>query len=110
MPTIGTAYAAVLVINLNGLLASGAFVGHLLLYLKGLLERPKHRAPQRGLRDKGPAGKSITAFAAAPYGRARPCYSIPSARRAIVRSLGLLLHIGHELSRLAAVPRTKTGC
>jgi hypothetical protein len=32
MPTIGTAYAAVFVINLNGLLASGAFVGHLLLY------------------------------------------------------------------------------
>jgi hypothetical protein len=33
VPTVWTAYAAVFVINLYGLLASGALIGHLLHYL-----------------------------------------------------------------------------
>jgi hypothetical protein len=55
MTTIRTAYAAVLIVNLHGLLASGALIGHLLLYLKGLLERPQHSRPKDVSQKEPPA-------------------------------------------------------
>ena len=98
MPTVRTAYAAVLVINLYGFFAPGALISHLLHYLKGLLERPQHRAAERCLRQERTSGKGVAALAATPDSCAGPSYSVPSALGAVIRSLALFFRIGHELS------------
>ncbi len=92
MTAIRTANTAVLVVDLNSFLASGALVCHL-LRLQGLSHRPENRAADGRVGYVTASGKGITALYAAPDGRIRPPDPVSSTLGAVVQRPGLLFHI-----------------